>query len=261
MEDSPMSTTFGTTYDNPDAEPANSAADAASTFIDPNDPMFTSESLEGSEKDAYARPAPPPEGHPYRVKLKLAPVEDPATKTKHDYIGKKDKNGNGYLVAQFVANIVDTSGPYDGITVFDQFGADTRKNRDGSTKVMSILTALRTPAGEKYFVKGEPHNAKEWMDIFVKALSGEPEVGIDLNWTWSCAGCGKEAKEARQAGKDAKYPYETVGMNKFPQVRGADGKLVYSPEMQCQVNKAHGFSRARIRIARFIPLSDLPKGI
>ena len=247
--------TFGTTYDNPDAEPAN-PVDAASTFIDPNDPRFLSEDLEGSEKDAYARPAPPPEGRPYRAKLKLQPVEDATTKVKHDFVGKLDKNNNSFLVAKFVANIVDISGTYDGIPIFDQFGADTRLNKDGSTKVMTILTALRTPSGEKYFVKGEKKKPKEWMDLFVKALSGEPEVGINIKWTASCAQCGKDAKAARDAGKDARYPYETEGMNKFPVVKG-----VIQPELKCQANPSHGFSRVRIRIASFIPLGDLPKGI
>lgn len=249
---------FGTTavpYENPDAEPP-SATDASSTFIDPNDPRFLSEDLEGSEKDAYARPAPPLEGRPYRAKLKLQPIENPDTKVKHDFVGKLDKNDNSYLVAKFVANLVDLAGPYDGLPIYDQFGADTRLNKDGSTKVMTILSALRTPSGDKYFVKGIKHKPKEWMDMFVKALSGEPEVGINIKWTASCAQCGKDAKAARDAGKDARYPYETEGMNKFPVVRG-----VIQPDLKCQAHPEHGYSRVRIRISQFIPLSDLPKGI
>lgn len=253
--------------------------DAPQEVIDINDPMLTSEQLVNAEGDAYAQPAPPPDGK-YRAKLKLQGLKhdgsDAAAKfwpQNHQgdvvpYLVKTHKNRAGqidqvYLYTAIEARLIDPSGKYDDLPLFDSW-VGTFQGRDGSTKVATILKLLRQPNGAPYIevkpgtepnaiVKaGQKLNQQAWMDLFVKALAGEPEIGLESQWEWSCEGCGQEAKATGRP-----YPKSITGMHKFPAsktVRGA-----FDPEMACQVNRAHAYSRARATIARFIGLGELPK--
>jgi hypothetical protein len=229
-------------------------------MIDPNDPRLTSETLDvNTEADAYAQPAPPPDGK-YRVKLKLVQQEDLATKEKKDYIVKLTSGKGGtartpYYAASIEARIIDPTGKYDNIPVYDPW-VGTFLNRDGSTKVSTILRKLVKADGSPWAAPGLKLNQKDWMDLFVKALQGEPEVGIETQWEWNCQPCGEEAKE-----KGTAYPKSIQGMQKFPvdadKTKVSKVGTVYQPELKCQVNPAHMFSRARPRIARFLSLSEL----
>jgi hypothetical protein len=218
--------------------------------LDINDPRFTSEILDvNTEGDAYAFPAPPPDGK-YRVKLKLQQREN-AKKEKVNFTPAIwGKNQQPVLVASVEADIIDPSGKYDGVKVFDSNVSTFVQGNDKAAKVTTILARLRKPDGTVW----APANAKlglsAWMELFVKALAGEPEIGIETVWEWSCQGCGKLAKEKGEA-----YPRAILGMHKFPPNTG--GKPGYQPEMKCQVNPAHGYSRARVTIGRFLHLSEL----
>lgn len=224
-------------------------------LIDSNDPRLTSEDVTMNvEGDAYAQPAPPPDGK-YRTKLKLMQVED-AQGGKHDYLPKLTKRPPivPYLFTAIEARILDPSGKYDNIPVFDRW-VGTFMNRDGATKVSTILARLKKPDGTPYVTPGMRLSHKGWMDLFVKALAGEPEIGIETAWEWSCQTCGEEAEKA---GKP--YPRSVTGMSKFPAeadpAKRKNGQL-FQPEMKCQVNPAHGYSRAQVRPARFLHLSEL----
>lgn len=223
--------------------------------IDANDPRLTSEALDvNTEGDAYSMPPPPPDGR-YRAKLKIMQVED-AQGAKHDYLpklGKKPPKLPYYFTA-IEASIIDPTGKYNDIKVYDRW-VGTFMGRDGSTKVQTILTRLLKADGTPWVQKGARLTHKDWIDLFVKALNTEPEIGIETVWEWGCQGCGEEAKKA---GTD--YPKSIMGMNKFSvdAVKSKlEGKQVYSPDLACQVNKAHGYSSARATINRFLALSEL----
>lgn len=100
-------------------------------------------------------------------------------------------------------------------------------------------------------------NAKLWAGTFVKALAGEPEVGIETAWEWSCPDCGKESKA-----KGTAYARPLTGMHHFPAEPDASKRKagqLFSSEVKCSVNAAHGYSRARITIAKFHSLEELKK--
>jgi len=226
-------------------------------LIDPNDPRLTSEELNVNVgADAYAQPAPPPDAR-YRAKLKhLRPKDDKQQDV--DYLAKKwgAKMPQLVFVTGLEASIIDPSGKYDGLKAFD-FNVSTFLGRDNATKVGTILARLKRPDGKPYVDANSRGNAKFWMDLFVKALAGEPEIGIETAWEWSCPDCGKAAKAS---GGD--YPRALTGMHHFPaepdQTKRKAGQL-YSPEVKCGVNANHGYSRCRITIARFLSLEELKK--
>jgi hypothetical protein len=223
--------------------------------IDPNDPRLTSEELNVNvAADAYAQPAPPPDGR-YRLKLKLVRPKN-SQQQEVDYLPAQwgAKNPQLVFVTGIEASIIDPSGKYDGLKAFD-FNVSTFIGRDNATKVGTILARLNKPDGTSWVDKNTRGNAKVWMDLFVKALAGEPEIGGETAWEWSCPDCGKAAKAAGTA-----YPRALVGMHHFPPEQDATKRKagqLYSPEVKCQVNAAHGYSRCRITIARFLSLAEL----
>jgi hypothetical protein len=237
---------------------AASPSDAVQEAIDPNDPRLTAEALDvNTEADAYAQPAPPPDGR-YRVKLKL--VQQEVSGAKKDYIVKMTSGKGGsakvpYFAASIEARIIDPTGKYDNIPVYDPW-VGTFLNRDNSTKVSTILRKLLKTDGTPWAAPMLKLNQKDWMDLFVKALMTEPEVGIETQWEWNCQPCGEEAKAKGDA-----YPRSIQGMQKFPvdaeKTKASRTGTVYVPELRCQVNPAHMFSRARPKIARFLALSEM----
>jgi len=230
--------------------PSDAALDQVQDVLDPNDPRLVSEPLDVNvDGDAYAFPPPPPDGK-YRAKLKLVQKED-GQKQKVNYTtalwGRNTKQA--VVVAHVQADIIDPSGKYDGIHVND-FNVSTFLGRDQSTKVATILARLKRPDGSAWIPKGQRLTVKDWGELLVKALAGEPEIGIETVWEWSCQKCGEEAKK-----KGESYPRAITGMHKFPPKQGKPGE--YDPEMRCQVSPAHGYSRARIQVGRFLHLSEL----
>lgn len=242
------------------ASPEELAATAASPdsaveFIDPNDPALVSEALDTNlEGDAYARPAPPPAGI-YRAKLKLLQSEN-AQKQKVDWYPARWGKQTPQLVAVsgMEARIIDPSGKYDGIPVFDR-NVSTFLGRDKSHKMGTILVKLRRPDGSPWIRAGERMTSKDFADRYVQALAGEPEVGIEVDWEWSCASCVKEAKD-----KHTDYPRRVQGMQKFPPeqdpAKRRAGNL-FSSEMKCQVNPGHMYSRCQLYVARVLSLAEL----
>lgn len=247
-----------TTAPNGAANPGPATAlppDTPQDLIDPNDPRLVSENIDVNVAgDAYAQPAPPPDAK-YRAKLKLEGVKDDKGQV-HPYLAKLTKRPPilPYYFTSISAHIIDPSGKYDDVPVFDSW-VGTFQGRDGSSKVSTILARLKRPDGQPWVQPGVRMSQKEWMELFVRALSGEPEIGVETQWEWSCEQCGKDAKAA---GKD--YPKSITGMAKFPAEQDA-AKLKagqrFSPEMACRTNAGHGYSRARATIARFLALGEL----
>jgi hypothetical protein len=236
--------------------PAPAPSDEAQNLLDPNDPRLVSEELNANpDADAYASPPPPPDGK-YRVKLKLARKK--VGSDEQDYVaalwGKPP--GQAVFVTGIEASIIDPTGKYDGLKAYD-FNVSTFVGRDNATKVTTILGKLRRPDGTPWVVPHTKLSPKGWMELLVKALAGEPELGIESQWEYSCADCGKAAKA-----KGETYPRSVVGMHHFPEERDrakrSAGQL-YSPEMKCPAVAAHGYGRARISIGRFLSLDELKK--
>jgi len=233
--------------------------------IDENDPRLTSEDLNVNlEANAYAMPSPPPEGVRYRAKLKLLPVKvkvpvpgQPGqfSDVEKDFAPKTHETKGPYMATGMVATILDASGKYDGVMVYDRW-VGTLLNRDGGHKVQTILPKLHRPDGKPWVNPGERLSHSAWIKLFVQALAGEPEIGFEPQWEWSCEACGKLAKS-----RGGDYPRSVVGMRKFPVDTAASktaGRPVHLPELKCELVPGHGYSRAQVRVGEVCKASEVP---
>lgn len=256
------------------ADPTNGAvtttpSEVVQEVIDENDPRLTSEAQDvNPEGDAFASPAPPPD-RIWRAKLKLEGFKDAQGQVRPYGVNQTKKSPViPYFVTGISAQIIDPTGKFDGITVYPPFGGmiGTLLNRDNTHKVATLLARVNKPDGTPWAGKGVKLNQRDWMELLVRALSGEPEVGIETQWQGSCQTCSEIAKKSNGA---VAYPPTTQGMLHFPPEIDArkrkDGQL-YSPESPCMVGimpgmkfGPHGFFRARAVIQRFLALSEIPK--
>jgi len=226
--------------------------------IDPNDPRLMSESLAvDTTKDAYATPSLPPDAK-YRAKLK----HEGSKNDKGEVIPYATAMSRGtpplpYFKTGISASIIDPSGRFDGFIVRPQFGGTigTLVGKDHSSSISTVLARLRKPDGAPWVPTGMVNMPPfEWMQLLLKALAGEPEIGIETQWEWNCQKCGEELKP------QGKFAVTIKGMNRFPAeqdpLKRKAGDL-FNPEMLCQVNKGHGYYRGYPRIARFLSLEEL----
>jgi hypothetical protein len=221
-----------------------------------DDPLLTSESLTVAEGDAFAQPTPPPDGK-YRVKLKHVGIQKEGSTEILPYEPQPQKDKTGTVIGVYArtliaVTIIDPDGKYDGLHLGVQFRyIDTKVNREGVSKAMTLLNMLRRPDGTPWLVKTERLSHKVLMERLVQATMSEPELGAESVWEWSCEACNAEAKAKGQFGRSLQ------GMTKFPANAAVRGQ--YLPDMRCPVNPAHMFSRARAVVARFMPLSEVRK--
>lgn len=203
-------------------------------IVDINDPRLLSESLhENPEGDAYAIPPPPPDGK-WRAKLTSVPVKNKAKGTEEPYIAvryAKMNNGVPYLVTNVQAQILDSSGKYDGVKITD-YHVKTVPGKDGSSPVSTILVRLKqtitpaSPAGR--------------MEQFMKVLASEPELVIETAWRAACQSCQEKAEK-----RGTKKPGDFVlGMHRFPISKGKPDPVVKCPTCgtQCRAQaKIQGY--------------------
>lgn len=232
-------------------------SDAPQDVIDENDPRLISEPLDiNLDADAYAQPAPPPDAK-YKAKLKLEGVKQDGTSEKKQYASKNfGKPPVPAFTTSISCQLIDASGKYDGIILYPAFGggASTAPRRDGSSQVATILTRIKKPDGTAWAPAGVKLNQKEWMDLFVRVMATEPEIGVETAWEASCMKCAEELKP------QGKYAARTTGMHHFPPENDpAKRKLGLSnqPEIKCSVNPNHGYSKARAIVTRFLHLHEL----
>jgi len=228
---------------------AGQGIDAVAETFDINDPRLISEPLEVNlEADSYAMPEPLPDGR-WRAKLKvMKPLENGKEVDLGFIVKKHERSGQLYLSTGLEATTVSTSEKLNGLKAFDSW-VSTFIGKDGGSKISTILTRLKRPDGKLWAEPGSRYTHRAWMDLFIKAMAGEPELGIESQWEWSCQACGEAAAKAGE-----RYPRSVNGMHKFP----VNPKTKhYDPEMKCQVNPAHGYSRARVRISAVLPLSEV----
>jgi hypothetical protein len=226
----PTTTTFEPTAD----ETVNDALNAPTGELDLNDPKFASEDIGvNPEGDAYATPPPVPDGE-YRAKLKQLDVKD--SKQNMVRYAPWSKGDKVALFTALEATIQDPTGKYDNLKVFDRWFS-TMLNRDGSTKVSTLLNKLGVP------IPGQASH-KILMDLLVNKLASEPEVIIVTQWEASCEKCRNEAKA-----NGSKAPRSIVGMNKFPYLPGSTTE--HNPDIVCTADAKHGTMTAQPRIAGF----------
>jgi hypothetical protein len=231
--------------------------------LDPNDPRLVSEALDvATDKDAYAQPVPPPD-RIWRAKLKLEGIKlDNGERVNYQATQTRKSPVLPYYHTGISASIIDPQGRFDGISVYPTFGGrvSTLLRKDKTTTVATVLHRLVRPDGRPWISNGARMNQKDWIDLLVQALAGEPEIGVETQWEWSCTVCGDELTKLREMGKSEDYPVQIRGMNKFPamvdKAKRAEG-IIFDPEMQCRKNAAHGYSRAFAKIARFLSLAEI----
>jgi hypothetical protein len=252
-----------TTQPAPQQNGAALPSEAPQEMIDPNDPRLVSEPQDVNlGADAFAAAPLPPAGR-YKAKLKLEGVKDEQGHVSPWSISKTVKDGSPYYQTTVSATIIDPSGKWDGITLYPAFGGyvGTLLNKQGASKIGTIIGKLGPqPSGQPWVPPGAKLNQKQWIELFVKALAGEPTIGIEVEWTWNCQVCSDAVKTAKAAGQQANYARSFEGMTHFPLEQDKQKQLQghrYSPDKMCEVNKGHGFSRARAYIHSFLSESEV----
>ena len=239
---------------------APEVSSAPQDIIDENDPRLVSETMEVNvDADAYAQPAPPPDAK-YRAKLKLEGVKQDGTTERKDYTSRNfGKPPQPAYTTSISCKILDSTGRYDGLILYPAFGggANTSARKDGSSQVATILARLKKPDGTPWVTSATRMNQKEWMELFIKVLATEPEIGVQTAWEASCRQCGDDLKP------QGKFAARTQGMNHFPMENDAAKRKLgqtHSPEIKCAVNAGHGYARARAIVVSFHHLSELKAG-
>lgn len=210
--------------------------------IDLNDPNLLSAELDtNADVDAYAAPPPLPDGR-YRVKIKQVDVKGPDGQPVR-YNVKPGKNGAPpYAYTALQANVVDPGGKFDNQTLLDNF-VSTMQNRNGGIPIVRILTVL----GVKLPAKT---NAKILLDLFFKALAGEPELEIDSVWEGGLDQTDRERFE--QAQPPVKFR-AVLGMHRFPLAANGVDRV---PDLEVETTLGKVNVRARARINGYFPLGS-----
>src|SRR6476661_7971234 len=214
------------------------------------DALLTSENLTAQAGDAFAEPPPVPDAI-YRVRLSLRGI------TSKDYKGRditpfahgadtapwvpeaqKDKQGNTvghFAKALMNVQVYDPKFPeFDGLYLRIPFGGwiDTKTAPQAKvSKVMTILNLLKQPSGQPWLIDKQKYSDKQLIEIFVKALAGEPEILCQSYWSVQCDVCADTAQKT-----GGRYPKSVDGMHNFPQLKPG----VWNPEVRCQAFPAHG---------------------
>lgn len=252
---------FGATAPAQPQQATNGATDAAGLDapveqpIDINDPMLTSESLTVAEGDAFATPPPPPDGK-WRVKLKHEGIKKDGSSDILPWEPAQQRDRNKNVIGLFARTVMSVTiqnpGKYEGYHLqVPFFYMDTKPNREGISKVMTVLNLLRKPDGTPWITKGEKLNHKALIERFIQALQSEPEVGVESAWEVTCDVCSQNAKKAGAFAKAVQ------GMTKFTGSKTVRGE--YDPDLLCGIDRGHGYTRARAIAVRFFSVNELPR--
>lgn len=250
--------TFGQpTYEGADPAAAGAGAGASSSgsealqeaAIDINDPAFSSEALDVNlEADAYVTPPPPPD-RAWRVRLKLLQLKDATGQLVDCKAAVWGNPPQKVLNTGCESHIIDPSGKFEGVIVRDML-VSTFMRRDKGTTLQSILRVLKTPDGGRYLTPGLALTPMGWVQLYLKAMATEPECGLETVWEWNCQACGEEADK-----RGDRRPATIKGMQKFWNAQ----QRQFVAEMRCPANPAHGYSRARATVGRYMTLEELAK--
>ena len=205
--------------------------------VDLNDPNLLSGEMElNSDVDPYAAPPPIPDGR-YRVKAKQIDVKGPDGQPAR-YTVKLGKDGRPpYAYTALELSIIDPAGKLDGLKVFDRF-VSTLVARNGGVPIAHILKCL----GHKLPAKS---SAKELLDLFFKALAGEPELEVETVWEGGLDEADRERFEKAQL----KQP-RVLGQQRFP--KNSKGDSVPDVVVETALGKVN--LHAQIRVNGYYPL-------
>lgn len=215
------------------------AALASSVVVDLNDPALLDQEFDtNADVNAYDAPPPIPDGR-YKAKLKQIDVKGPNGGLRQFNV-KTSKQGSPYAYTALEMTLIDPSGKYEGLKVYDRF-VSTMQARNGGIPMARVLACL----GVKLPAKT---TAKQLLDAFIKATASEPMLEIETTWEGSLDEADRERFE--QAG--VKQP-RVFGMNRFP--ANPDGKGGHLPEMDVDTALGKVHLRAQVRVQNYQPLS------
>src|SRR5262249_24226767 len=157
-------------------------AGQSADFIDPNDPRLLSEDTSVNVGgDAYAQPTPPPDGK-YRARIKDEGIKQDNGQTVKEVAKLTGKNKSIAITTAIKATLITPERPeFDGLEIFDPW-VSTFVQRDGSTKVLTILGRIKQPSGQPWVETvantapgavvryGSHPSHRVQMDLFHKAL-------------------------------------------------------------------------------------------
>lgn len=207
-----------------------SLADVNASEVDLNDPALLSGEIDTNpDVDAYAAPPPIPDGI-YRVKIKQIDVKN-AKGEPARYAVKRAKNGSVYAYTALEATIQDPGGKFDGLHVYDRF-LSTMTQRNGGVPLVRVLTVL----GHKVPAKT---SAQALLDMFFKAVAGEPELEIETVWEGNL----DQDQRDRFETANVKQP-RVLGQHRFPQA--ADGSHVPDITVDTTLGKVNLHAQTRI---------------
>lgn len=153
------------------------------------------------EADAFATPAPPPDGT-HLVKLKLFRQGSGDS----GFTIAKDKNDNEYIQARLEARIVAEGQKYDNAPVFDRVNTIIMQST-GTCSMAGVLRALKVPVPSRV-------SKRDLARTLATALEGEPLVKIETQW------------QIREEQSDGKWKTVLKGMKKFPPKKDGQGNVI-----------------------------------
>lgn len=204
---------------------------------DPN--LLMEEQDVNQDQDAYAAPPPLPDAR-WLARIKARDVKGNDGNPAKYKVGMS-KDGKPYAFAALEAEIIDPSGKYDRVKVFDYY-VSTRPDpyRNNAVPMAWILGRLGVKLPAKI-------NAKVLVDEFHKALAAEPQIEIDTVWEGSPDQDGQDRLD--QAGEKFRA---VLGQHRFPQ--DSKGNRIPDMDVDTKVGKIH--LRARPRINGYFAVGD-----
>lgn len=153
------------------------------------------------ERDAFAAPAPPPDGW-HVAKLTLGPKK---------FMTGTTSKGVNYVMAQIMARVIADDRTNNQVI----FTNESDMVFNGTSRISGLLSVLGYKARTDYSTR------REMLDLLAKALNSEPVVEIKTRWELSAATGDNPAT--------GKKTYETIkkGMVNFPV--NEDGSYNASP--------------------------------
>lgn len=216
--------------------------------VDLNDPNLLSQEFDAnSDIDAYAAPPPIPDGR-YLVKIKQIDVKDASgNMAREKIVADPNKNkGVPYVFTAIEATIIDPSGKFDNVKVWDRF-VSTMTAFNGGVPIVTILKCLGLSVPARV-------SARQLMDMFFQATASEPELEIETAWE----GGFDEATREEFKNQGIKQPRAVIGMHRFPAAVDDRGQVIpgkHQTSMDVDTQLGKRTVTAQVRINGYYPKS------
>jgi len=192
------------------------------------------------DADAYASPAPPPEGE-YLVVIK-------GPKKEEDFIQfrvNKDEAGNPVsVVAVFKIHgeIVDPGGKNDGLVLFPHIFVQPStkyQERSGTTTALSFIKR----AGFDHLIQSTDLSVQEQMDLMKQVVAAHPQMRVKAKWRLSVKGKNADGTD--------KYEDIYKSMSEFPDDPNNPGQKLWKVPVD-PLNPQGDMAEARCEITEFL---------